>query len=183
MVGQTWRDEFVRMLPALERRGVSFFGSLDPEARDEALQNTRALAWKYWSLLARQGRAGDAWLLKSVWRYAMKQTRAGRTITRGSGQRGKSRLDVYDRDDVIVEHPLFFNCLSDATPVPDAAAFRIDIPAFLARLTPRQRAVALDLGSGMTTLETARKHGVTPGAISQFRTRFKMMLDRFYGAA
>ena len=43
--------------------------------------------------------------------------------------------------------------------------------------------MAMDLASGMTTAEVARTHGVSAPAVSQFRTRFKVLLDRFYVAA
>lgn len=175
------QQSFVHRLPALERRARSYFYDLDSDAREEAVQNTTSLAWKYWRRL-NEVRRPDEGLLKSVWFFAMKQTRVGRTITGGSGRRGRSRLDVYDRDDLVVEHPPFFNCLSDATPIPDAVAFRLDIPMFLATLTERQRALALDLGAGMTTKDAAEWHNVTWSAISHFRKQFKMKLDRFYGA-
>ena len=37
------------------------------------------------------------------------------------------------------------------TPVPDQVAFRLDLPAFLGTLNVRQRSMAMDLASGMTT--------------------------------
>jgi predicted transcriptional regulator len=43
--------------------------------------------------------------------------------------------------------------------------------------------MAMDLSSGMTTAEVAKKHGVSAPAVSQFRTRFKVLLERFYEAA
>ena len=70
--------------------------------------------------------------------------------------------------------------LCDSTPIPDQVAFRLDIPRFLATLNERQRAMAADLASGMTTTEAARRYGVTPAAVSQFRSRFKLLLNRFY---
>ena len=66
------------------------------------------------------------------------------------------------------------------TSVLDQMVFRLDVPAFLATLTPRQRLLALDLAGSMTTSEAAEKHGVTPGAISQFRSRFKKWYDEFF---
>jgi len=177
-------DSFVRQLPELEVMGLAYFRDYGPEARDEAIQNTRCLAWKYWVRLAQKGQATDEGMLRSIWWYAQKQTRVGRTITRGGGERGRGRQDVYDRPRGVAvgSHDLNYY-IGQATSIPDAVAFRLDIPAFLATLTERQRAMASDLGGGMTTGEVARKHGVTPGAVSQFRTRFKLLLDRFYDDA
>jgi hypothetical protein len=73
--------------------------------------------------------------------------------------------------------------VADTTPIPEQVAFRIDIPAFLNTLNDRQRAMAYDLASGMGTGEVARKYNVSPGAVSQFRTRFKLLLERFYADA
>jgi hypothetical protein len=40
--------------------------------------------------------------------------------------------------------------------------------------------IAVDLAGGMATAEAAEKYGVTAGAISQFRRRFKQLFDRFF---
>jgi hypothetical protein len=174
-------ESFTRQLPELEVMALAQFRGLGPEAREEALQNTTALAWKYWLRLAEKGRADEPELLRNVWWYALKQTRAGRTITRGDGKRGKARHDAYDR--FMVEHIDFNLFVADRTPIPEQVAFRIDIPVFLNTLNDRQKALACDLASGMGTGEVAKKHGVTPGAVSQFRTRFKMLFEKFYEAA
>lgn len=176
-------ETFVRQLPDLEVDALGRFRHLDPEARQEAVQNTTALAWKYWLRLVERGGAVDDGLLKSVWWYAMKQTADGRTITRGDGRRGEGRQDAYDRPSAPVQHLDFNFYIGDTTTVPDAAAFRIDFPAFLGTLNERQRAMAMDLASGMTTAEVAKRYGVSAPAVSQFRTRFKALLERFFEAA
>jgi hypothetical protein len=63
--------------------------------------------------------------------------------------------------------------------IPEAVAFRLDVPAFLGTLTPKDREIALTLAVHGTT-ETARRIGVSPGAISQFRTRFRKKYDEFH---
>jgi hypothetical protein len=67
--------------------------------------------------------------------------------------------------------------VSDDTPVPEAVSFRLDVPAFLATLGDRQQRMAADLMTGTTTTECAAKFKVTPGAVSQFRTRFKELFE------
>ena len=64
------------------------FRDLDPEARAEAVQNTAALAWKYWLGVAARGRDGEPGMLRNIWWFACKQTRAGRTIARDLGRAG-----------------------------------------------------------------------------------------------
>ena len=176
-------DTFVRQLPELEVTALARFRKLDPDARQEAVQNTTTLAWMYWVRLVERDRAVDDGLLKSIWWYAMKQTRAARSISRGEGMEGRKRRDAYDRQSAPIQHLDFNNYIGDSTPVPDAVAFRLDFPVFLSTLNERQRAMAIDLASGMTTAEVAKKQGVSAPAVSQFRTRFKALLERFYEAA
>ncbi len=65
--------------------------------------------------------------------------------------------------------------------VPDVAAFPPRYPPrFLASLPDRDREIALCLARGQGTGEVAQKFGVTAGAISQFRTRFKNKYDAFH---
>jgi DNA-binding NarL/FixJ family response regulator len=90
---------------------------------------------------------------------------------------------VYDRRSRPLQHINFNYFIDDATPIPDQVAFRLDVPRFFETLSARQRAMAMDLASGMTTKEVARKHGVSAAAVSQFRSRFKVLLERFYEAA
>jgi hypothetical protein len=50
-------------------------------------------------------------------------------------------------------------------------------------LSERNRRLALDLATGMSTKEAAERHGVTPGAISQFRVRFRRWYEEYHGEA
>ena len=72
------------------------------------------------------------------------------------------------------------NFIGRNTPIPDQVSFRLDIPAFFNTLNSRQRAIAADLATGMATMDAAQKYGVTAGAISQFRKRFKQLFDAFF---
>jgi DNA-directed RNA polymerase specialized sigma24 family protein len=182
MTIEVLHETFTRHLPELEAMALVHLRGNGPEARQEAIQNTTCLAWKYWLRLAETGRPPDESLLRSVWWYAIKQTRSRREITRGNGKRGKGRQDVYDRTGTAVEHIDFNSHVGRMASVADQVAFRLDLPAFLATLNDRQRAMAADLATGMTTGEVARLHGVTSGAVSQFRTRFKLLMERFHNA-
>ena len=184
MTIETLHETFVRNLPELEIMALARFTHLDPEARAEAIQNATALTWKYWVRHAEKGRPTDETMLRNVWWFAIKQTRDGRTITRGDGKRGKGRQDTYDRPDGTTVKRIDFNMfVHDTTPIPDQVAFRLDFPLFMATSNERQRGMAADLASGMGTGEVAKKYGVSAGAVSQFRTRFKVLLERFYGEA
>ena len=88
------------------------------------------------------------------------------------------RLDHYDEDEdgwqeIVVED-------RRAGPA-EIAATRIDFAAWLRTLTRRERQIAAALATGETTGATARKFGVSPSRISQFRRQFKEAWD-FYVA-
>lgn len=159
MTIETLHETFTRHLPELEAMALVHFRGIGTEARQEAIQNTTCLAWKYWVRLAEKGQTSDESLLRSVWWYAIKQTRSRRDISRGDGKRGKGRQDVYDRSGTAVGNINFNLFVGLMTPVPDQVAFRLDLPAFLATLNERQRAMAADLASGMSTTEVAKRQG------------------------
>jgi hypothetical protein len=177
-------ESFLRELPELEVMAKAHFRHLDPEARDESLQNVRALTWKYWLRLCQQGRGDEEGLLRNVWWFAIRQTKVGRTIIRGDGKRGTGRQDVYDRTHgKDIEHIDLNHFISQDTPVPDQVAFRLDTPIFLAKLTEKQRRIALMLAEGLRTGEIAKQLGVTPAVISQCKARFKELYDEFFADA
>jgi hypothetical protein len=67
------------------------------------------------------------------------------------------------------------------TPPPEAAAFRIDFPAWLATWPERDRRLIEGLGLGEGTLALADQFGLTPGRISQKRRQYKDDWRRFCG--
>ena len=171
------QDCFTTRLPWMQRIAHMHFGHLNAEQRDEAVQNTLALAWKFFHRLFEQGRANPV-ILKSVLWFAVKQTKSKRTVQ--GRARSKDAMDYRERGRVRFEQSDLDGLIGRHTPVPDQVSFRVDVPAFFSTLKPRQQALAYDLASGMTTSEVAEKHGVTRGAISQFRARFKRWYDEFF---
>src|SRR6185312_12802038 len=67
------------------------------------------------------------------------------------------------------------------SPVPDQVAFRFDFPAWLNTLSERDKRVADDLMLGERTLDVARKHGLSPGRVSQLRREFMERWRAFFG--
>jgi hypothetical protein len=173
------RTAFEARLPEINRLAGSHFKHLDPDAREEAVQNSVVLAYRYWLRLAEVGKTGEDCFKSAVW-WAARHTKQGRQA-RGCGSEAKCVLDYARRrkGDVAVQGGVDLNSfVGSTTSIPDAVAFRLDVPAFLGTLTERDREIALTLAVDGTT-ETARKFGVTPGAISQFRTRFRKKYDEF----
>ena len=178
-------SDFTSRIDEIIRLATPHFRRLGPEGCDEAVQNTLGLCWLYWLRLVKQGKAGDEAVFRNMIWWAVKHTRLGR-MPQGCGSRKAKCVLDYARRGMrgVSTEPVDLNAYVGPTaPVPDAAAFRIDTPAFLATLDGRNRGIALDLAAGLGTGEVARKWGVTPGAISQFRTRFRRWWDTFHGEA
>lgn len=168
---ETCRSAFSAIVPDLIKMASVQFRDLDPDARDEAVANTLALTWHGYVSIIRQGRGDEPGIVRSILWYSVKQTRAGRSVPTGIPAKPKDVFVYARRGRIKLESVELREYVSDETPVPDAVAFRLDFPAFLATLSDRQREVAVDLLSGMGTGECAAKHLVTPAAISQTRAR------------
>jgi hypothetical protein len=77
-----------------------------------------------------------------------------------------------------LEEALHDNTLS---PVADQVTFRLDFPAWLARLTERDHAIVENLMVGERTLDVAGKYGLSPARISQKRREFCNDWQNFCG--
>jgi hypothetical protein len=173
---------FTHLVPELTRMASAAFRDRDPDAREEAVQNTLALAWHAYAALIERWRGVDEGIIKSVLWFSARQTRAGRTLPSGGDTKPKCAFEYAKRGRVKFERLALKEFVSNGTPVPDAVAFRIDVPEFLATLTDRQQRMAEALMTGESTSAVAKQFGVTPGAVSQFRVRFKELFDAFMGA-
>src|SRR5947209_17548829 len=90
---ESHRESFAGQVAELRRMAAAQFLYLDPEAREEAVQNTLALAWKSFRALILKGRAGEDGILKNVLWFSIRQTKVGRTLR----PRGDTKpRDVFD---------------------------------------------------------------------------------------
>ena len=121
----------------------------------------------------------------------MAQVRDGRTV--GSSQNVREvlscyaqrkkgfsvqRLDHYDWE----EQQWIEAVVADTrTPVFDQVWFRIDFPAWLARLSPRNRRIAKLLAAGFSTGEVATKFGISASRVSQMRRQLHDSWMEFHG--
>jgi hypothetical protein len=171
------RSAFTALFPDLTRMAVAAFCHLDAEAQAEAVQNALALTWRAYHALILKGRGGEPDIIRNTLWYAIRQTRCGRRAE------GESRAqDAYKRarrGTVQFQRAELRHFVSDDTPVPEAVSFRLDVPAFLATLSDRQQRMAESLMTGMRTKECADEFRVTPGAVSQFRLRFKELFEAY----
>ena len=156
-----WHKPFLRMLPRIRQHARIAFSRYRPDAREEAVQAVVCNACSAIARLAELGKLDLAYA-SVLARYGVAQVKDGR-MTGGSlncndisshyCQRAKNvtieRLDKYDTEDECWEEAL----IPDNTCTPaELAASRIDFPAWLKTLAPRDRKVArfLSLGMGQT---------------------------------
>jgi len=194
---------FLELLPAIETHGNIYFRHLRcPHKRADAIQEMRALAWRWFVRLAHQGKDVSEFLTTF-------NTFLARAINSGRRLAGMSKAkDVMNpiaqlRHGIKVER-LFTSTLASfeqlyslphgqemqdvfeerlqdntVTPVPEQVAFRLDFPSWLKTLTYRDRRVIEDLMIGERTLDVANRYGLTSGRISQLRQEFCQDWNRF----
>ena len=187
---QAWQAGFLAFLPAIQRHAQVAFGHLDPEAREEAVQEVVAYALVTYLRLAKLNKLDLAYPAVLA-RFGVARVRDRRQVaTRQNSndvlspyaQRRKAfhvaRLDHFDRDEagwkeVLVE--------DHRTPVPDQAAFRIDFPAWLETQPLRKRRIAEALAAGHSAGEVARDLALSPARVSQLRRELGRSWQRFHG--
>jgi hypothetical protein len=187
-----WQQPFLEMLPAIENYAKRAFRGLDPEARQDAVQEAIANAAVAFARLAELDKVDLAYP-QVLARFAVAQFFDGRRVgnrlkisevlssyaQRKKGFRVRS-LDRFDREsdewlEAVVE--------DIHTPVPEQVAFRIDFPAWLKTQTKRNRRIAEALALGRTTGEVARRFKVSEGRVSQLRREFCHSWQEFHGEA
>ena len=183
-------EKFLALLPQIRQQAVFAFRGLRAEAREELTQEVVANALCGFVQLVRRGKAAMAYATPLA-QFAIRQIRAGRRVGKrlnvnevlsGYAQRHKSfhvkRLDCCDdalrqwRQALVEDHH---------TPVNEQAAFRLDFPAWLSRLAPRQRRLAEFLAAGNSTSQAARRFRLSAARISQLRRDFHRDWLRFHG--
>jgi hypothetical protein len=171
---------FLALLPRIELHAqVSFRHVRCPGKRADALAETVAVAWKWFRRDVERGKDVTAFV-SALATYAARHVRSGRRVW-GKARSGDVLSPQCRQRRSFTVSPLpvastlngnaFDEALQDNTqsPVPEQAAFRLDFPAWLARRCERDRRLVEDLMAGERTLDAARKHGLTPGRVSQLR--------------
>jgi hypothetical protein len=168
----TWQSSFVAMLPEIQQKLHLAFCRLDPEAREDAIEEGVVHSLLAYIRLHEQGRAEAATPSSLAW-YSSRHVKRGRPAA--GRMNGKEPLSRYGQIGNDIEVELQPGNWIDAivqdkrAPIADQVAAKMDVGAWFATLTQRMKQIARDLAFGCTTSEVARKHGVTPGRISQLR--------------
>jgi hypothetical protein len=169
---------------------VYFRGERCPDRKADRIADTVALAWKWFKRLADCGRDGTQFVA-ALARYAARAVRCGRRVT---GQLpGKDVLSeqaqqrhgfyVGKLPDFSTEsgNPLAEALIDNTqTPPPDAAAFRIDFPAWRGLHCRRDRGLIDAMAQGERTLDLAKQFKLSPARISQMRREFAEGWETFH---
>lgn len=175
--------DFLAILPTIERHARFVFRSLHRyHDREDAVQETVAIAWAWYVQLARQGKDASAFP-SALASYAALHVKSGRHLL-GT----KSTKDVFSpiirhrrgcaverlSDDGTFTAIPWQDALIDnrQSPIPNQVIFRMDFPAWLDTLDERDRQLAEAMTLGHRTLDLARSFGVSPSRVSQLRRKF-----------
>jgi hypothetical protein len=184
-------QHFLAILPRIETHARIFFRHLRcPGRKDDAIQETIAIAWKWFVRAVKQGKNVDDFVM-ALATYAVRHVHNGRPlcgqlkakdVLSTRAQRLKSfTVQSLPNYDTGTEDNAVIDALRDNTKTsPDEqAAFRLDFRAWLAALGERNRRIALDLALGERTGAVADKFGTSQARISQLRRDFKSDWDCF----
>src|SRR5262245_18630098 len=177
---------FLALVPTITNHArIHFRGTFCPERRADQVAEAVALGWKWYLSLRRRGKdparfphAFAALLARAVrcGRRLCGQERARDALSPAAQRRGGFRVgplpstraghhDLYARPhgqegQDALEERLRDNAI---TPPPDAAAFRIDFPAFLGAMPDRDRGLALCLSLGHSAKWAAMRYRLSQG--------------------
>jgi hypothetical protein len=183
---------FLTIRTRIERHARAVFRYVRCAVRQQdLLAETIALCWKWFVRLAEKGKDACRWPL-ALARYAARAVRSGRRVTGQLKARdvlsevAQQRHGFYVAKlpdfSTLTENPLA-EALADNTRTPpaDAAAFRIDWPAWLRRRSRRDRRIIHSMMLSERTTDLARTYQLSPARISQLRREFHADWERFGG--
>jgi hypothetical protein len=188
---------FLTILPRIElHAAISFRHIQCTQTREERIAECRALAWKWFQVLALKGRDATRFPT-ALASYAARAVRSGRRLVgQEKGQDVLSPL-AQQRHGFHVEslphctaraHEDLFGQvhgqrLQDAyeerlrdntrTPPDEQAAFRIDFPNWLQTRTERDRQIIAAMARNERTKDISRQFGLSEGRVSQLRRQYQ----------
>ena len=195
---------FLKLIPAIERHANVVFRGYAYTEREEATAVAVAAAFDGYVRLAAQGKNPERDFASGLVTYAILHAKSGRQVgSRSSTTDALSPLarrkrgfrveslsaapvarcaDGFGADHRGMSNP-FEERLKDntQTPVADQAAFRVDFPAFLRSIAPRDRALAQFLSMGHSAQTAAVRFGLTEGRVSQLRRAWREQWQQSQG--
>ena len=183
---------FVLLLPRIEAHARIHFREIRCAAkRADCIAEVVALSWKWFLTLEKRGRDATQFV-SAIATFATRAVKCGRRVAGMSKAKDAMNGYAQHRHGFTVEKlpdvgTLGGNSLAEAlmdntmTPPPDAAAFRLDFPRWLASLSDRDRRLAQHLMVGERPLATARRFRLSPARVSQLRRELCEDWERFHG--
>jgi DNA-directed RNA polymerase specialized sigma24 family protein len=196
---------FVAILPRIELHAKIYFRDVKcPHRKEDYIQETRALSWKYFLRAIQRGK-NPLTFVSRIATYAARHARSGRrlcgqerareTMSPLAQQRKGFTVKALPVSTTQPHEQCYANPhgqrLIDAleerlrdnslTAVPEQVCFRLDFPAWLNTLGDRDRRMVEDLMQDEQTLDVANKYGVSPSRVSQLRREFMCRWTRFCG--
>jgi hypothetical protein len=196
---------FLSILPRIELYAQVYFRHVRcPQSRDDAIGETIALSWRWFLRLLEQGK-DPLTFVSRIADFATRHVRSGRRlcgqekdkdVLSGVAQhRHRFAVGSLPSSNATTHEALygtvggqrkldaFEERLQDniQTPVPEQVCFRMDFPAWLETLTPRERRMIREMANNERTLDLSKRFEVSPGRISQMRSELRNDWARFCG--
>jgi hypothetical protein len=181
---QAIKIRFLRALPRIKRYARVEFGDMRGEEREEAIQRTLGLAWKFYLAAVEKGQdPGEH--ISTIAKFSVRQVRAGRDVAGkeraedvlSPRARKRNGIEVQalpeDKRSADDNESIGGLCRRRESLPEEAAQFHHDFPMLVDELSEKQAAVVLDAVMGDGTNELASKHCLSPARISQIRTLAK----------
>jgi hypothetical protein len=184
------QEDFVRLLPDIERYAKHVFRLCRPADRDDLVSETVARVWLFFVRLSARGKDPKG-VFRPLLRFCVLGVKEGRRV----GVRRNSRelchrarrdglriVSLEERDDksrspwreILGETKAF-------SPAQTAAA-RLDIEAWLKEQSARDRSIANLLAAGERTSSVAKRFRLSCARISQLRSELRDSWQQFQGS-
>lgn len=181
---------FQTVLPRITRHARCYFRHVRCLHRKaDCVSEIVSICWKWWLRLVERGKDPSKFV-SVLATFAVRAVRNGRRLCgRLRAKDAMSEVAQQRHGFVVGKLPDFstestnplVEALADNTPSPDAAAFRIDWPAWLRTRTDRDRRIIHGMAMSERTLELARRYGLSSARISQLRGDFHSDWEQFTG--
>jgi hypothetical protein len=193
---------FLDLLPRIELHGHIYFRHLRPHRKADAIQEMRAIAWLWYVRMINRGRDPQDFVATFVTLLA-RSVNSGRRLAGMLKAKDVMNPATQKRHGFRVEplpsttrtfHDHLYSsprgqklrdefeerlCDNTVTPVLDQVQFRLDFPAWLETLTPRERRMIRAMIRNERTLDLGKEFEVSPSRISQMRREFRAGWTRF----
>jgi hypothetical protein len=187
---QAWHAGFLAMVPVIRQYAMGAFGHLNPEARQDLVQETICNAMLAYLRLFQRGRITLAYPTVLA-KYGIAQVKDGRRVGAKLNVLDISSRYCQQKKNITVERLDEYDATSDewqeiliedrhAGPF-DIVRTKLDFAAWLRSLPTKLRRIAKSLAGGESTTGVAQKFGLTAGRISQIRRELLVSWRRFIG--